>query len=471
MFPVFSAFNRVITFVILQITEINSLHKGFYTFFRIIDIMTRTFSSTLLFLFLIFFHFSANAQKENLKAQLESIIDQFPKGTKYSMLVYDPLVLDTFYAHNVNTPMIPASNVKLFTTAVALYMLGPDYPLSTVVLTDDTDISDSVIDGNLYLKGMGNSTFSSTDLSIICDSLTKLGIHTITGNIVGDDSFCDDEYYREDWTINEKTQYDLQAVSALSIDRNMRKTKRNTRYGTRTYYHNITNPTQYISKVLEDSLLTYGIVIGGGGRSGVTPVTAKKILSIDATVKEIVTILNKRSDNFRAEVLFKTLGAIGSGSQGTALNGSQTIHNWMKEQALYQTGTNIVDGSGLSRYNQLSAATIGKLLELVYMDLDMFPIFFESLSIAGIDGTLDERMHNSSAENNFRGKTGTLKGASAVSGFVKTKSGEDFIVSILIEFNRKGANYYRDLQDKLINKIAEYDSYSATEDIDFNFEK
>ena len=81
---------------------------------------------------------------------------------------------------NHTTSMIPASNTKIFTTATALSIMGGNYPLSTKILTDDRNIKDGIINGNLYIKGYGNSLFTEKDLVDMVNSLKSQGIKRIT---------------------------------------------------------------------------------------------------------------------------------------------------------------------------------------------------------------------------------------------------------------------------------------------------
>jgi len=114
----------------------------------------------------------------------------------------------------------------------------------------------------------------------------------------------------------------------------------------------------------------------------------------------------------------------------------------------------IVDGSGLSRSNRITAESVTELLEYIYHNRKIFNTFYSSLSSAGEDGTLESRLVGFGLKGNFHGKTGTLNGVSAVSGYLTTNSGKNVIVSILINFNRGGADYFRELQDEIIIDVA-----------------
>ncbi len=116
----------------------------------------------------------------------------------------------------------------------------------------------------------------------------------------------------------------------------------------------------------------------------------------------------------------------------------------------------MVDGSGISRFNQITPGAITGVLEKMYFDLPNYEDFYKSLSIAGIDGTLRHRLNGTFAENNFHGKTGSLNGVSSVSGYLTTKGDEDLVVSIIMEFNKGGWNFYRDVQDQIIELLANW---------------
>jgi D-alanyl-D-alanine carboxypeptidase/D-alanyl-D-alanine-endopeptidase (penicillin-binding protein 4) len=142
---------------------------------------------------IIVFCFFINANRfDDVKTEINNVVNKLPAGTRVGMLIYNPLTRDTIYSINHTESMIPASNTKLFTTATALEIMGGSYTLSTQILTDDNDLTDGKINGNIYIKGLGNSVFTSEDLTEMAAGLYELGIKEITGNVVGDDTFFDD---------------------------------------------------------------------------------------------------------------------------------------------------------------------------------------------------------------------------------------------------------------------------------------
>ncbi len=403
--------------------------------------------------------------KESVKNKIENTLNKLSPDTKISILIYNPLTQDTLYEKNHSEPMVPASNTKLFTTATALSLMGGNFPISTKIMAVQNKIKNGVINDNLYIKGYGNSLFTEKDLDAMVVDLKKQGIRKISGNVVGDYYYFDEMYTRADWINEEAANLKLPPVSALLIDRNrildhkrirIRK-RRRARYKEITYYKNINDPPLYIAKLLREKFIKSGIAVNGPAIKGETPQNAVCLAESRILLKDLIQIVNKRSDNFLAECLFKTIGAVFSGKQGNSFYSTQAILKFLKDNGIYTEGTSIVDGSGISRYDQVTVGAIVGLLEKMYFDLKNFQNFYNSLSIAGVDGTLRHRMQRSSAENDFRGKTGTLNGVSSLSGYLKTAKGEDLIISMIFDFKYGGANYYRGVENEIVEILSNSD--------------
>jgi len=406
------------------------------------------------FILLLFFHSLIFADTpEKVLTEIKELISEVPAGTKSAIMIYNPLIEDTIISINSSASMIPASNTKLFTTAVALELLGGDYSLSTKILSDDNDFSDGIIEGNIYIKGFGNSTFESADLDSLVNNLYQSGLRKITGDVVGDDTYFDNVYSRDDWINEERSNVKLPPISALVIDRNRTTVIRKKRNRYRTYFVNINNPPLFAAERLKQTLTSHGIEVDGKPRSLQAPDSTKNLGESAITLRELLQKINKRSDNFFAECLFKTIGAVYSGQQGNSFFSTQAILSYIQDNGIYSEGTQIVDGSGISRFDLVTARAITGLLEKIYFNIKNYKDFYNSLSIAGVDGTLKDRMVGTLAENNFRGKTGTLNGVSSVSGYLTTADGDDLIVCIMFEFTKGGAGKYRDIQDRIIELL------------------
>jgi len=399
--------------------------------------------------------------KEEAVTKINKILASLPANTISGIIVYNPLTQDTIFSVNEKRQMTPASLTKLFTTAVALNIMGEEHQLSTKLLTDDINLSDKVVNGNLYIKGYGNPTFSDFDLQGMINELISKGIEKITGNIIGDDTYLDNIYTREDWIEGEGSNIKLPPISALVLDRNKTVTRKKMRKRFRYITEMAKDPAIFAANRLFTKLKENNIEVGGNSQKGKTPDKSILISQKSIFLNELIALINKHSDNFLAECLFKTLGAEATGEQGNSFYSQQAIQKFVKDNNIYFYGTEIVDGSGISRSDKVTPLSINGVLEKMYFDLNHFDAFYNSLSIAGVDGTLRGRMSGTFAENNFRGKTGTLNGVSGLAGYFTTPDGEDYIVTIMFEFTKGGWGYYRDIQDQIVEVLSELSIYSS----------
>ncbi len=393
--------------------------------------------------------------KEEIKGQINNILAKLPSSSKTAIIIYNPLTRDTVFSQNAKVSMIPASNTKLFTTATALTILGGDFKLKTKLLTEDKNIKDGVINGNIYIKGFGNSEFTSSDLDSLVQFIKNIGVNSVTGNVIGDDTYFDDIYTRDDWIKDEVANVRLPAISALVIDRNRKYVTKRYRRRLRHYTINISDPALFAAEMLKEKLQKYGIS-AGHAMKGEAPKHTNSLAETNISLRRLIQITDKHSDNFLAECLFKTIGAEASGIQGNSFYSTQAILDFIDDNGIFSNGTSIVDGSGISRFDQVTVGSIAGLLEKMYFDVNNYDDFYNALSIAGVDGTLRHRLRGTAAENNFHGKTGSLNGVSSLSGYLTTSKGEDLVVSIIMEFDRGGWNYYRRIQDDIIQTLAEW---------------
>ncbi|HSP88758.1 MAG TPA: D-alanyl-D-alanine carboxypeptidase, partial [Ignavibacteriaceae bacterium] len=199
--------------------------------------MKRILLFSILFISQIF-----SSTEEEIRNKLDIILSKLPPSTKAGVLIYNPLSEDTIYSLNHTISMIPASNTKLFTTATALSMMGGDFILYTKILSDDNNLDDGIVNGNLYIKGFGNSLFTSEDLQSMVNEIREMGIIKISGKIIGDDSYFDNIYMRDDWITDEVANVKLPPISAIIIDNNKKIIQKKRRGRLRNYYVNIDNP-------------------------------------------------------------------------------------------------------------------------------------------------------------------------------------------------------------------------------------
>ena len=324
---------------------------------------------------------------EAIQRKINDALKGLPRGCKVGMLIYNPLTQDTVFKLHPEASMIPASNTKLFTTAAALSYLGGDFELSTKILIEKNNIQNGRVAGNLYIKGYGNSTFTHYDLDTMVIKLKQLGITDVEGNIVGDDSYFDEIYSRDDWIKDEVANVNLPPISAMVIDRNKITVRRKIRRRLRYYTIDISNPPLHVAQLLRSKLVENGISVKGSAVKGITPEKVTELCESKILLRDLIALINKHSDNFLAECLFKTIGAEVSKTQGNSFYSTQAVLNFISDNNIFAKGTAVVDGSGISRFNQITPGAITGVLEKMYFDLPNFEDYYNSLSIAGVDGT------------------------------------------------------------------------------------
>lgn len=171
-------------------------------------------------------------------------------------------------------------------------------------------------------------------------------------------------------------------------------------------------------------------------------------------LEELLRIINKKSDNFLAELLAKVLGAEYGGQPGSTEKGMKAVLRELNATGVDVNGIYMENGSGLSRNTRVKAKTLVTALQKVYDNPRLRENFIESLSVLGVDGTLRRRFRNTELAGKFVGKTGTLRGVSALSGFAFPRSGigeKTYIYSHLI--NGYGKGFWQ--QRQLMNQILE----------------
>lgn len=404
---------------------------------------------------------------------------------------------------------IPASNLKILTTAVALQALGPNYRFPTRLYTDGT-LEDGVLDGDLYIKGYGDPKFVTEQMWLLVNELKNLPVSKITGNIIGDDSFFDDRKRVKTWIKNPGAQAYEAPLGALSFNFNTVKAyvspgpkagsrpeiviepdteyitldnqaktlkpgKRNRLIVNRLdrngfdeitvsggirldqpraqYFLNITDPTQYTLSTLKKYLQHAGIQFRGQTEHGRVPETATELLAHES---EPLTLalqgLNKFSNNFVAEQILKTIGAEKYGPPGTTLKGLKAFEEYLMALGYRQDQYKVLDGSGLSRQNRLSPQMIIDILRHMKNDLGVYPEFVSALGVMGVDGNVKNRMRGVKISERARVKTGTLNFVSALSGYFQSRDGETFAFSILMNSLKCSNGRIKKLQDQIIRE-------------------
>jgi len=456
---------------------------------------------------------------ENMVQQINQLIQNDPdlKGGIAGISIRSATSGEIIYDHQGDIRLRPASNMKLFTAAAALNVLGENYTFTTEVLTN-AQVKKNTLQGNLFLKGKGDPTLLKADFDKMALEIKKLGIKRIKGNLVGDDSRYDDVRYSLDLPWSDETTYYGAQISALTASPTTNydsgsvkvKVKPGIKSGDKvavevtpkTNYVKIVNhaetvqedgkkeiiierehakntitiegtlpvkaktvnewiglwdPTRYAITLFKQSLANQGIDLTGKITTGTVPDTAKVLTSHQSMpLSELLVPFMKLSNNVHAEILIKEMGRVmkGEGSWEKGLTVLET------ETAKFGVNTKtmvIRDGSGISHVDLIPANQLTLLLFAVQKE-KWFPAYLNSLPVAGVQnkmvgGSLRNRMKNSSTVGKVKAKTGTISTVSTLSGYVTTKSGQTLIFSIMLN-NLLDDSEGKKIEDRLVTILA-----------------
>ncbi|MBA2348883.1 MAG: D-alanyl-D-alanine carboxypeptidase/D-alanyl-D-alanine-endopeptidase, partial [Solirubrobacterales bacterium] len=203
---------------------------------------------------------------------------------------------------------------------------------------------------------------------------------------------------------------------------------------------------------LQSLLTRRGVRFGRSARTGGAPGDALDVLATDRspTIGRLIRDTNQPSDNFYAEMLMKLVGSEeADGAPATTAGGAAAVTRAMVELGLRPL---IADGSGLSRRNRTTARQVVTLLKAMRDGEEATP-WLASLTVAGRNGTLRRRMRGTPAQDRCRGKTGTLRGVSALSGYCTTSSGRVVAFSFIENGVGGGA---KSVEDRMVAAVARY---------------
>lgn len=434
-----------------------------------------------------------------LKNQIDATLPDslFPPAS-VGIKVVSPATNETLYELNADMLFMPASNEKLFTSGAALVELGKDFEFHTRVSLDTTS-------SRIFVKGAGDPLLSTYDLDSLARNIMEKVRPDCTYTLVGGVSYFDDLSWGKGWMWDDEGESDCMAISPLSVNSNAitlqlrpgkledapvrvftdpatnyvsvenaattpvdtpvvpilvsRKWRDRSNIITVTgqmlhrdslseRHLSIWQPERYLLTLLSERLQQLGVKVNGIEVD--TAVTSSWALTeVTHRLDSVITYMNKVSDNLSAENVLKTLSAERNGSPGTAESGTSLVKRYLATVGIDTTKLVMVDGSGVSRYNLTSPGIITQLLVAMYKHSDVFDVFYHSLPIAGVDGSLSGRMKNTKAEGNLRAKTGTLSSATSLSGYVRTADGEMLAFSILMNNFPSGMRAYRLVQDRI----------------------
>lgn len=411
------------------------------------------------------------------------------RGARAGVKIMSLTTNKTLFEKNSSQLFVPASNMKMVTTAAALRKLGPDYHFPTKVF-GTAPVSKKSLKGDMFLKGFGDPFLVTERMWLLVNEIKNLPLDKIEGDLIMDGSYFGGGLKVASWKGYSGPEAYLAPLSALSFNFNTiavhvspgkrpgeapvvvidpatpytrlevsAVTKKRARrgrlivnrhhqggqdvvtvsgsipsnVGRKTYYLNITHPLEYTGAVFKKMLGQAGVVVTGKVKVGTVPEGALELHEHKSLpFSDILQGLNKYSNNFIAEQIVRTLGARESGAPGTTEKGVQLVRDYLKSLGFAENAFSISDGSGLSRQNRLSPDQLIAVLKDVHGDWSVFPEFVSAMAIMGLDGTVEDRMVRNSRAHTIRTKTGTLNHVSSLSGFFQSKDGEAFAFSILM---------------------------------------
>lgn len=393
-------------------------------------------------------------------------------------------------AFNARVPRNPASTIKVLTTKASLDILGPTFSWQTIAYVN-ADVADGRLHGDLIIKGYGDPNLTPEALWRLLWGVRERGVETIAGDLILDNSYFEPpQAGRGDFDNNPNSAYNA-LPSALSVnlqttqihlmedgpdtgvrvftdpplanvavdnrlklvdapckrkfhkpavrlvEEGPRTTLRLTgtfaaACGETSYPRLMLDPIEHSAGAIVALWRGIGGRIEGAVREGTLPKGARRIHAQDSPqLKEVIRVINKRSNNLMARTLFLTLGAKRMDAPGSLPKARRAVSDWLAESGLDFPELVLDNGSGLSRETRVSAESMGRLLGYAYASANM-PEFLSSLAVAGVDGTMRKRFRNSDLEGHVHVKTGTIRGTTGIVGYLLDRQGERWIVVSLM---------------------------------------
>jgi D-alanyl-D-alanine carboxypeptidase/D-alanyl-D-alanine-endopeptidase (penicillin-binding protein 4) len=358
----------------------------------------------------------------------------------------------TLFSAAATAKRLPASVEKLYTTSTALSRFGPTARLTTSILGVGSFDGGGGWHGTLYLKGGGDPTLGSrsfdhyaygggaTMQQLVKNLIGATGMTSIHGPIVGDESYFDSLRGTPPYGYAASTDVEGE-LSALAYDRGLAN-EQGTAYQTR--------PALFATQIFAADLKLAGVSVPKQTRTYTAPAPAgAQSLAVvhSPTIGTLIKLTNSPSDNFFAEMLLKGIGARFGGAGSTAA-GASVVRSAMA--STFDIHPQLEDGSGLSRKDLTSPAQVIALLRAQASNRD----FTNSLSVAGISGTMAVGLHNTSAQGRCRGKTGTLTNVANLVGYCTARDGHTLAFAFLMNSVDPTAGH--SVEDRMAVALAGY---------------
>lgn len=481
-------------------------------------------SKTGAFAFLLLFAISFPVSAQHILPGLKTTINQSNAGDAFWSVTVRDSTGSLLFGYNKDKLVRPASNLKLLTSAAILDQLGPDFRYTTFIYGVGRQ-EGHTWKGDIIVRGAGDPSISGRFYNDhrfhvfeeIANKLDSLGIRRIEGNVIGNDSYFDQQPYPKGWSWEDLSFYYGVEISALSFNDNavdlqvfadgeVGGTPRIQWFPFDTDYVEFINEqtispahTEY-DEFYRRLLGTNTIVLGSKLPKGYyeeeslsilnAPLffmdTFKKYLEdtgIDITGQIIIdnqlrdwnsnrfqvlvqhnskplsTLLheiNTESSNFYTEMMLKTAAAEKYDTQGSTDLGISLVKEFAHSMGMDTTDIEMSDGSGMASSTLLAPEDLTSFL--VHMQAHPeFLTYKNSMAIAGFNGTLEHRFHGTPLEDNVSGKTGYISGVRAISGYMRGSSGNKLVFSIYTNNYTNKTSYIDRLHQELLMQI--YQAY------------
>ena len=430
----------------------------------------------------------AIAADEQLPLGVQSALNvrNVPHDT-LSIFVEDLDSRETVLRWHDEVPRNPGSTIKLLTTLVALDVLGPTYTWKTDIFALG-EIDDGVLDGDLLIRGSGDPFLVTERVWQMLRQIRQAGIREINGNLLLDDSLFDvaehdpAAFDRQPlraynvspnallmnfkavrfWFEPQPATNDVRvtldpALTNLNIDNRLALAPGRCRGYQRGITITANDPVDEITfsgrfpsgckryamdrTALSHNAFAHGLFTSlwreSGGRfdgewiNAPTPENAEPLLTFDSLpLADVISRVNKHSNNVMARQLLYTLSAEVLGEPGTEAGGREVVADWLEANALQSRELAYDNGAGLSRNVRMTAHDLGAMLHFAWRKPYM-PEYVSSLSLSGLDGTLTYRFDDPALAGAAHLKTGSLDHVTAIAGYLQSRSGRRFSVAML----------------------------------------
>lgn len=329
-----------------------------------------------------------------------------------SVLVQDLKTGEILAAHNERKPLVPASIMKSVTTATLLEKVGPKYRYETPVYVTGS-IENGVVDGNLLVVASGDPSINTTHnphtadfVTEIVDALIRAKVTRVNGTIVIDEADFPDPAVNPTWAAGDLSQAYGTGTHGFNFEDNAKGKS------------SVKDPAGVFKVKLRKAMDDAGISMG---QSEIESNGKRKLLvrHQSATIDEIMRSCMMRSDNQFAESMLRLVGDKYGGIGSSAKGAEEQFKFWRSKNA-DTDGIVIVDGSGLSRSNRVTARFMGDMLKSMHRN----PYYASFFPLAGQEGTLRNLLAGTDLEGYIAMKTGSMNGIQCYAGY---KLDDDYV--------------------------------------------